>query len=70
MSEAATKASASASAWNLSAYANAPKLMQPPAPEPTPAAKAEPEEKPDTTQYITDDHRARQLQRVNTLSRI
>ena len=70
VSEAATKASASASAWNLSAYANAPKLTQPPTPEPTPAAKAEPEERPDTTQYITDDHRARQRQRLNLISRI
>lgn len=67
VSESKSKASAQ---WNLSAYANAPKLTQSPAPEPSPAAKAEPEEKPDAMQYITDDHRARQRQRLNLISRI
>lgn len=60
-----TSAKAKASAqWNLSAYANAPKA------EPEPPARVEPEEQLDATQYITDDHRARQRQRLNTLSRI
>lgn len=59
---------AKASAWNLSAYSNAPaaQVEQPPAP----AAKVEPEAKPDNTQYITDDHRARQMQRLNALQRL
>ena len=66
VSEAKTKASAQ---WNLSAYTNAPN-------EAEPAAKAEeppellPEPAKDTTKYISDDHRARQQQRLNLINRI
>lgn len=56
---------AKASAWNLSAYAKAPKV-QPGEPEPEP----EPELPADTTNYITEDHRARLAQRVNFATRI
>jgi ATP-dependent Clp protease protease subunit len=45
-------------AWNLSAYANAPKQAEPP---------QEPE---DTTSYATDDHRARMSQRIAIAQRI
>lgn len=56
-----------ASAWDLSAYAKAPKSDLTPETGKTQAAKpaTEPE-----TQYITDDHRARQQQRLAVLARI
>ncbi|NML61820.1 Clp protease ClpP [Massilia sp. RP-1-19] len=53
----APAANARASAkWNLSAYANAPRQSEPP-------------EQPEETS-ITDDHRARQQQRIGMLSRL
>lgn len=54
---------AKASAWNLSAYAKAPPPI--PEPEPEPAAGAK-----DTATYITEDHRARQQQRLSMLARL
>ena len=54
---------AKAGAWDLSAYDKAPKAHQ------KPAIKA-PEPEPEPVAAISDDHRARQLQRLNTLSRI
>lgn len=50
---------AKAGAWNLSAYDKAPQAK---APEPMPEPEAE--------SSISDDHRARQQQRLNMLSRI
>lgn len=58
--EAAPSASA-ARKWNLSAYANAPAS----APEPEPET-----ELPETTAYATDEHRARQAQRLRLAARI
>lgn len=60
------EAEAKASVWNLSAYDKAPKPQsaseQPnPQPEATPAPEPQP---------ISDDHRARQQQRLNLLTRI
>ena len=56
---------AKASAWNLSAYAKAPKLEpEDPGPEPQPELPA------DTMSYITEDHRARLAQRVSFATRI
>lgn len=54
---------AKASAKNLRAYNLAAYDKAPPPPEPEP-------EPQDTTTYITEEHRARQKQRVNLLSRI
>lgn len=57
--------------WNLSAYANAPKDPEPAPQEneqaPGPKAVQPPES---TTQYITEDHRARQQQRLRLMTRI
>lgn len=54
---------ADASAWNLSAYARAPKAIHaPPAPAPAPAPAADP--------HATTEHRARQLQRLQIASRV
>lgn len=47
--------------WNLSAYANAPNQTE------TPKESAEPK---DETNYVTDDHRARILQRIAIAQRI
>jgi len=61
--EPAKKASAQASAWNLAAYANAykPDRVQAPAPAaPVPASSPE---------FATEDHRARQQQRLAMLAR-
>ncbi|AGW94606.1 peptidase [Ralstonia pickettii DTP0602] len=52
--------------WNLSAYANAPAAK--PAPEPEPAAA--PAAQQDPTPYATDEHRARQAQRLRLVARI
>ncbi len=63
----ASQAKASAQ-WNLSAYANAPRMRGTPA-----LAEHAPEpEKPPAPQitYATSDHRARQQQRLNMLARI
>lgn len=61
-SKQSAKASASVD-WNLSAY------LRPPAPEAKPSTlEAQPESEQPTT--ISDDHRARQQQRLNLLSRI
>lgn len=56
--------------WNLSAYAHAP-VVNAPAPEPEPKPVTNPEPKPepvaepeDTAQFIGNDHRVRQQQRV------
>lgn len=56
-------AKASARNWNLSAYANAPKPSEPPAPAPAATAPAGPA-------YATEDHRARQQQRLSMLARL
>ena len=55
------KGKAKANAWNLSAYANAPKAERAPAPTPEPAP--EPEEA-----MASEDHRKRQAQRLRVLS--
>lgn len=56
------KANAKAMAWNLSAYANAPIAPNPP---------KEPEAKPENTAaFASNDHRARQQQRLNMLTRV
>lgn len=47
--------------WNLSAYANAPKQEEPP---------QEPADPEDTTNYVSDDHRARISQRLSIAQRI
>ncbi len=54
---------AKASAWNLSAYANAPKLPEAQAPAPKPVPTPE-------SKTITEDHQARLSQRLAFLSRI
>lgn len=58
------QAGAHASAWNLSAYANAPRRPAP-SPEPAPTNAAN-----DGGAYATEDHRARQQQRLNMLARL
>lgn len=66
----AAKAKASAQ-WDLSAYANAPKdpWQGPQDNEQAPEPKAE-QPPENNTQYITDDHRARQQQRLSLVARI
>ncbi len=54
--------------WDLSAYENAPEAVAA-APEVTPPIAPEPEPE-DTTNYITDEHRARQGQRLSLVARI
>lgn len=56
------KSSTKASAWNLSAYFNPP--------EPDSAPEPEPQEPAPEPQTISDEHRARQQQRLNLLNRI
>ena len=62
--KARASARANAKAWNLSAYANAPRD---PYDEPEPTPKAEPA---NDQQFATEDHRARQQQRLNMLARL
>lgn len=57
---------AKASVWNLSAYDKAPK-PQSASEQPNPQSEATPAPEPQT---ISDDHRARQQQRLNLLTRI
>lgn len=60
-------ANASAQTWNLSAYTNPPKPDAEPVQQGAPELE-QPAPEPEPT--ITDDHRARQQQRLNMLSRI
>lgn len=62
--KARASARANANAWNLSAYANAPRD---PCDEPEPTPKSEPA---NDQQFATDDHRARQQQRLSMLARL
>lgn len=65
VSESSAKAAAD---WDLSAYDNAPK---PEAKALAPEAEPAPEPStPEPDNHITDDHRARQVQRLNLISRI
>ena len=59
------KGKAKAGAWNLSAYANAPKAEREPAPNPEPAPEPEP-----AIAYASTEHRERQQQRLQTLARL
>ncbi|KWW37893.1 ATP-dependent Clp protease proteolytic subunit [Cupriavidus metallidurans] len=63
---------AKAKAWNLSAYANAPKPEPEPPQTPAPAANVEPDPTaaPNPTPYATDEHRARQAQRMRLVAQI
>lgn len=56
---------AKAGAWNLSAYANAPKAEREPAPSPEPAPEPEP-----AIAYASTEHRERQQQRISMLARL
>lgn len=56
---------AKAGAWNLSAYANAPKVEREPQPAPTPEPAPEP-----AIAYASTEHRDRQQQRLSMLARL
>lgn len=60
---------AKASAWDLSAYTNAPKAAKAPTPEPEPKTEPAPVQEP-AEAFASADHRARQQQRISVLARV